>query len=362
MSDMPGQEPEPGGYGSGSAGQGAGPDWAGDDQTQVPSPPADAPPVSPGPAFQPPGLAPEPPAWSPAAGGQWPGQPGPGQPPGSGQWPGQPGPGPGQWPGAQAPGAGQWPGQPSPSGQWPASDATAQAPFGYYPQPPPRPRRTGLIIGLIAAGLAVLVAAAVAIGLAVGTGSTSSLAGNGTHHSTTPPTAPTSSSPAVVPGTHTLTLPHRVDGYTRETGSTVGGLVGALRRQMRSQIGSSGSLYARALERAKIGVYTNPSTPTEPLIFIGFSSADNPSIAPVLQNPTIVIDGFFIGAGVSSSKPEPPGPLGGTLRCGAHAGSTGPNALCAWADSSTLGMIVAPGKTPAQLATVMLSFRNLAEH
>jgi hypothetical protein len=135
-----------------------------------------------------------------------------------------------------------------------------------------------------------------------------------------------------------------------------------MRRQMRSQAGSSGGLYAKALSHAKIGVYTNPSAPGQPLIFIGFSAADNPSIAPVFQNPTIVIDGFFIGAGVSSSKPEPAGPFGGTLRCGSHASATGQNALCAWADSSTLGMILAPGKTPAQLASVTLAFRNLAEH
>ena len=355
MSDMSGQEPDPGSFGPGSADQGAGPDPSGADQNQVPTPPAQAPPVSAGPAFQQPGLAPEPPTWSPP-GGQWSGQPS-----GPGQWPGQPS-GQGQWPGGQAPGAGGWPGQPPGPGQWPASDATAQVPFGYYPQPPPRRRRTGLIVGLIVGGVVVLVAAAVGIGLAVGHGVSSSKAIASRHHRASAPAAPSSSSPAVVPGTHTLTLPHAVDGYTRETGSTAGGLVSAMRRQMRSEISSSGSPWGKALSNAKIGLYINPSTPSQPLVFVGYSAASNPQLAPVLANSSLVIDGFFVGAGIPSSKAVPAGPLGGTMRCGSHSGATGRSALCAWADSSTLGMIVAPGKTAAQLAPVLLAFRNHAEH
>jgi hypothetical protein len=127
-------------------------------------------------------------------------------------------------------------------------------------------------------------------------------------------------------------------------------------------VGASGSAYTKALTTAKIGFYNNASA-TRVLVFIGFTSAGNPQIAPFFKSPATGIDEFLLGGGVSSANVVPAGTLGGTMKCGERASSVGGHdAVCVWMDSSTLGMLLEPGGTAAQLAPVALSFRNRAEH
>lgn len=244
----------------------------------------------------------------------------------------------------QPPGPGPYHSQPP---GWPAQPPMGSAiPPGYGPAPPPKRRRTGLIIGLsIAAALVVIAAGAVGVGLVTGTSSTQH--GAGTSHAT---------------ATRTITLPKSAAGYTRMTGNVARRLVTASRQNAEKGAGTVSPAWAAAYAKAKIALYRNGSAP--PLVFIGFSATDTPSIAANLRSaqPSAALDSFFLGAGVSHTNDFSPGPLGGVLRCGITTRAATPVTMCAWTDSSVLAFVAEAGTPKSKLAHVALAFRNASEH
>lgn len=213
-------------------------------------------------------------------------------------------------------------------------------PYGSYPEPQPRKRRTWLIIGLSVAVAAVL---AVVSSIVV-------LNNGGTN----------SSSASHTPIVHTITLPASVAGYTRMTGNVAERLAAAARAGMMKESHGWASAYAAA----KIGFYTKVGVSPYRLVFIGFSAADSAKVASALRSQTASdrLDSVFLGAGVANTQDFPAGPLGGTLRCGRATRNAVPFTVCAWTDSSVLGSLWQNGISPTRLAEVALAFREVAEH
>jgi hypothetical protein len=260
-------------------------------------------------------------------------------------YPGAPGiqpgysyPQPGQAPGYNWQDQGQWtqPAVPAPGSAFPAPSASG-------PQPP-KNRHTGLIIGASAAVAVVIIA----VGLLAATGH---LGGGGSRTRTDADTSHPAQS-------HTLTLPRTAAGYTRMSGNVGKRIVGNVRKRAHKSVAGSGP-WASAYDVAPIGVYDKAGA--SPMLFIGFSADRTPQVAPMLraQSPGEGIDSFLLGAGVSSTKDFPAGPLGGVLRCGQSRNSL---IYCAWDDSSVLAVLAEANTTASKLAHVALAFREAAEH
>jgi hypothetical protein len=158
---------------------------------------------------------------------------------------------------------------------------------------------------------------------------------------------------------HTLTVPRSVGGYRRMTGSVANRLSSTMRKSMGE--GSDADVYAKA----KIAIYTRSSDAEHPLIYVGMSASDSPVIAQELKSnsPSQEVDSMFIGMGIGDAKDYPAGPLGGNLRCGKGPLSGSTATACAWADSSTAGLLLAPATSNVtRLARTTLALRNAAEH
>ncbi len=230
---------------------------------------------------------------------------------------------------------------------WSAQPPMGSAfPPGYGPVPPPKRRRTALIIGLcVAAAIVVTTVGVVGVGLVTGTSSTQH--GPASSHAT---------------ATRTITLPKSAAGYTRMTGNVARRLVAASRQNAEKGAGTVSPAWAAAYAKAKIAFYRNGSAP--PLVFIGFSATDTPSVAANLRSaqPSAALDSFFLGAGVSHTSDFPAGPLGGALRCGTTTRAATPVTMCAWTDSSVVALVAEAGTPKSKLAHVALAFRNASEH
>jgi hypothetical protein len=142
------------------------------------------------------------------------------------------------------------------------------------------------------------------------------------------------------------------------TGSVGKQIVAAMRKQANKEMGDLGP-WRDAFTKAAIGIYVNRAQSR--LIFFGFSVDRTPQIASAMHSatPGRALDDFLRGAGVSSTKNFPAGPLGGAVRCGQSRNSL---MVCAWLDSSVLVMLLEPDTTATTLAGVTLDFRKVAEH
>ena len=241
-----------------------------------------------------------------------------------------------------------------------------QTPWGYGQQPPAQPPQksnTGLIIGL-AVGAVVLIALIGGVALWATSsssdhpGTATPIAGDSTG-STSSPSASTSSTPSTDTGTHTITLPTSAGGYERKQGNVADRLTASMRAAF-----SKDPTTAALLGNAKIGLFTSG---TKQVVFVGIGANDSSALGDELRTHSASneVDSIFTGAGVANATDYPTGPFGGALRCGQGSSSGTPMSICAWADSSTMGEILAPttsGLTPSQLAPIALDFRNAAEH
>ncbi|MCW2861511.1 MAG: hypothetical protein JWP48_3219 [Actinoallomurus sp.] len=200
----------------------------------------------------------------------------------------------------------------------------------------------------------VLGGAAVLIGVASSSGDKKPAA------ATSGAPSPSSSPSEVDAGVpHSLTVPKSVGGYRRLTGSVANRLSSTMRKSMGE--GSDAGVYSKA----RIAIYTKNGNSTRPLIFVGMSASDSPAIAEELKSnsPSQEVDSMFVGMGLGDAKDYPAGPLGGDLRCGKGPMSDTTATACAWADSSTAGLLIAPDTGGvAALAATTLSLRNAAEH
>jgi hypothetical protein len=223
---------------------------------------------------------------------------------------------------------------------------------------PPAKSRTGLLVGLAIGAAVVVIGGAVAI-IAV-----ASSGGDDKPASASSPLASGSSTPPADSGGghHMLTVPETVGPYHRMTGSVADRLAETMRKSMNQD--SSGK-YADVYAKSKIAIYSKNGDSTHPLIFVGLSADDSPSVAQELQSrtPSEEVDSTFLGMGLGDAKDFPPGPLGGVLRCGTGPMGGSSAAACAWADSSTVGALITPqSDDSAALAGTTLDLRNAAEH
>jgi hypothetical protein len=317
--------------------------------------------------------------YPPPAGGQWPGDGsgGTGGPGGSGGSPygghdpysdptyggqgsygnayGTPPPQSGGYPYGQPPAYGQPPSyeQQPPYGQ--------TAPYGPGGEPPKK-SRAGLVTGL-AIGAAVVLIGGTAAVIGMNSGGDEKPTAASSPLTSGAPTSP-AASPSVVDagGHHSLTVPESVGPYHRMTGSVADRLAATMRKSMnQDQSGKYADVYAKS----KIAIYSKNGDAAHPLIFVGLSADDSPSIAEELRTrtPSEEVDSTFLGMGLGDAKDFPPGPLGGVLRCGTGPMSGSTAAACAWADSSTVGAVITPSSSSAAtVAGTTLDLRNAAEH
>lgn len=303
-------------------------------------------------------------------------------------------------PGFPAPGGDQWPNQgsaqgaqggtpygappqppygappPAPYGDQPGWGNTQPGPYGgptgpmgpggqdpqgmwAYGQgaPPPKKSRKGLVTGVVvAAAVIVLGGAAAAVGVASSGDDKKSASASGV---ASPSSAPTSPVDSGVP--HSIVTPASVGPYKRLNGS----LANRLASTMRKSMGASGdSQYADVYRTAKIAIYSKDGDTERPLIFVGLQGSDSPQIAEELKSnsPSQEVDATFLGMGIGDAEDYPAGPLGGALRCGTGAVGAGNAAACAWADSSTVGMVIQTGGNDVKaLSKTTLDLRNSAE-
>jgi hypothetical protein len=278
-------------------------------------------------------------------------------------------------------------GYPPPGSQWPDEGRPAQggSPYGdpyggsgqfggpYGTQPPsyggpyggtqygpavepPKPRRTGLIVGLVVGLVVVVGGVAVLVAVAA-----SSSGGGKKAAAATTSAAPSASPSSVDTGVpHSIVVPTSVGGYRRLTGSVADRLSSSMRKSM----GQSQGKYAEAYSKAKIAIYAKNGDATHPLIFVGLSGNDSPAIAEELRSRSASeeVDSTFLGMGMGDAKDYPPGPLGGVLRCGSAPLGGENAAACAWADSSTVGAVLTPRSgVVTTLAGTTVDLRNAAE-
>ncbi|TQL99567.1 hypothetical protein FB559_5259 [Actinoallomurus bryophytorum] len=291
--------------------------------------------------------------------------------PGGGQWPnegpaqgGTPYGGPAQSPGPYGgPAPDPYGGQPGygnpqpgpyggPNGPVGPGGPDTQAMWGYGPGAvPPKKSNKGLVTGIVIAGaVVVLGGAAVAVGVASSGDDKPVAATSG---------APTSPVDAGVP--HSIVVPKSVGDYRLLNGSVADRLASTMRKSM----GDSAEGYAEVYAKAKIAIYTKNGDTARPLIFVGLVGSDSPQFAAELKanSPSKEVDSTFLGMGIDNAEDYPAGPLGGALRCGAGSVGAGEATACAWADSSTVGMLIETGGSGAPaLAKTTLDLRNAAEH
>lgn len=146
-------------------------------------------------------------------------------------------------------------------------------------------------------------------------------------------------------------LVHAVDGRT----------VAAM---LQRQLGSLGPVQD-AMDTAQVGIYRIGTDGPTTLVFLGFNAADSAQIDDLLSatNKGGVVADVLAGAGGSSPVSVAAGPLGGALQCARAVKNMQPLTPCAWADRSTLGMVLQIGTVDLRDAgRTARSFRSAAEH
>jgi len=249
----------------------------------------------------------------------------------------------GRGPDGNNPGRAQWSGPP-PAG-------TAPYFTGDYiwanPQRPAARRWTSLVIWLCAlAAVAAIVAVLLSSGLLGTTGGSLSRPGAKAPHTAS---------------VHAVKLPSAVAGFKRETGNVGRRLVAEIRKRGEKSAATASPAWANAYAKAKIGIYTKEGAAA--LIVIAFSARGTRLIASFLRShsPSVVLDSFFLGARISSTKDFRPGRLNGLLRCGRSTRGSYRGTACAWDDKSVLGVLIQDGSPKARLARITRAFRSRAE-
>lgn len=259
--------------------------------------------------------------WQPGAGE--PGGEPPPWPPPAVPYPQQP-PQPGPW---QAPPSGPWQASPGgyaggPPGGYPGDY------LAYPPVPPPRRSRTGFAVALVVAAV-VVAAGGVALGIWLTRGSG---------------------------GAARLVAPQTVGQYTMVTGSQADQVVTAIRRASSDMTGGRASAMIKA---ATIAVYSDQGS--EPgLVFVGLTrAAARDAGVPEADDDTMA---RRLATMAPDTTPYPSGTHGGALRCGTSPIGPVTASVCAWADRSTLGMVISVNavetRTPEQLSQTADRFRD----
>ena len=257
-----------------------------------------------------------------------------------------------------APGPDGYP-EPAYATQPPAFDGYAQqqyAPQQYAPQqygvqpvallPAPKSRliRPGYIVAAVV--VAVLVAGGV---LGTKLSANSSSGSSGSHSN-------------AASANRTLTFPATFDAFALQTDQTDQLTASDLQNEM----ASSSPAYAKAYANAKIGIYASAASSTKRLIVIGLSVADMTAAVgggTTSADSAALVDGIMAGAKIPDAIAVDAGAFSGTMRCGTLTiGATG-IAVCAWADQSTIGLVMDATAADRQTAAATtLALRNASEH
>lgn len=101
-------------------------------------------------------------------------------------------------------------------------------------------------------------------------------------------------------------------------------------------------------------------TPTGPAHVTAWGSSARVA-NPEKMLATQLRDARINGAAVSGHAAYPPGPLGGSLRCG-ELGKPLTGSMCGWADHGSIVLVVVQGMTPDKAAKLVLRMRADIEH
>jgi hypothetical protein len=281
------------------------------------------------------------------------------------------------------PGGQPYPGQPFPGQQAPYPPAShPQAPYpqagyaqGPYQQQPPYPRQppyqqqqtyqqqppypqrqpapprrgpsTGVIVGLVVAGVVLLglLGGGVAL-LATRDGApTGQTAPLNPGSPTAPPDGPLFTPP--VGDQVTVTMPSVVDGQPQIDNRYAKELVDGLRQQLESNPAGTG--------QAVVGVFGKASSPL-PAFLVAATATD--------QDPELVLSGVAAGMQQSAGAQEldfvdsPAGPLGGRMRCAENGAQF---TACLWGTEGAFGINIVYGERLAEAAATTVRVRQVVE-
>jgi hypothetical protein len=211
-----------------------------------------------------------------------------------------------------------------PSQQWVPQPGWAQPNWTPPAAPAPRRRRV-VVIGAVA----VLVLALVGVVAYFATGSNSS-------------------------DKH-VAVPASFAGYTQLHNDIATRVESVIRDVAKDAGGSEG---AQMFQAATVAVYAHDSGDLPVLIVMVFPT---PAASSTSASPDVSAE-LLSGAAPDAGLVEP-GRHGGTARCGSTMFGTAAETMCAWSDQHLSGMLVSvhESKTPAGLADLMRTFRDLVE-
>lgn len=217
-------------------------------------------------------------------------------------------------------------------------------------QPPSPPRRgpsTGMIVGLLVAGVVLLglLGGGVAL-LANRAGEPTDQAAPLTPGApTTAPDSPLLSPP--VGDQVTVTMPSVVDGQPQIDNRYAKQLVDGLREQLESNPAGSG--------QAVVGLFGETSSPL-PAFLVAATTTD--------EDPELVLTGVAAGMQQSAGAQEldfvdsPAGPLGGTMRCAENGAQF---TACLWGTEGAFGINIVYGEGLAEAAATTVRVRQEVE-
>jgi hypothetical protein len=147
----------------------------------------------------------------------------------------------------------------------------------------------------------------------------------------------------------TLTTPAEAGGLRRDDSEQAVSTAESLRTALTAEV---------ALDEAVGAVYTDPASKDRSVLFFGGTT--------LFWTPADDLDtafGLFNDAAgeVTGLAEVPPGPLGGTMKCGSVASPDGDMAVCGWADHGSLALAMLPNRTPAESAPLLRAIRDKSQ-
>jgi hypothetical protein len=147
-----------------------------------------------------------------------------------------------------------------------------------------------------------------------------------------------------------LATPGKVAGLTLDTSDDARQTMDYLRTAVAAKVSLSDTVGA---------VYDDPASKDRKVLFFG---GTNVQLSPARQlDQALTIFNDDTGT-VTGLHEVPPGPLGGTVKCGTSNGEGGAMSVCGWADNGSLAVALFPGRTVDEAAKLLLDLRAAIEH
>ena len=145
----------------------------------------------------------------------------------------------------------------------------------------------------------------------------------------------------------TLAMPATVADFKRDDSEPAKGTASDLLTAMRAEI---------ELDHSTAAIYTDPSTdPGKSVMLFGGTA--------LLWSPERELDAVLgliedSGDKIRDLQTVEPGPLGGTMKCGATGSSDSPMAVCGWADHGSIALALFPGRSASDSEFLMRTLRS----